>query len=415
MNKEWFKFYKGNNRKNSIASFEKLCENIDNLHGELLSDFVTAKSIVDIRLGEKILTIQADNFSRFCKNHFKLLEQMEINKDKFLGYTSDSVLTIRFKEEKFGAIVESNVSNYNRFAEARKNYYKYLEDNGCKPLTAYEGKEKKILIKFKCGHEEWKLPTERNCPYCDGKKVLKGFNDIATTHPHLVKYLANEEDAYNYSAQTNKPLLLKCPKCGKTKEGTLGYTIRQGYYSCPYCLDNTSYPEKFVSCLLQQLEVKYIPQLTCTTFEWVGLKRYDFYIPSLNCIIETHGMQHYIYKEQKINDEYKEKIAIDNNIDIYIQLDCRYSTKDFVKESILNSKINEVFNLKNIDWDKCHNYASTNSKLIEVCEVWNRDDITYYKQVIEIVKDISETTCKVYLQRGKELGLIDKYYKGRKK
>ena len=26
------------------------------------------------------------------------------------------------------------------------------------------------------------------CPYCRGLKKLKGFNDIGTTHPHLLKY-----------------------------------------------------------------------------------------------------------------------------------------------------------------------------------------------------------------------------------
>jgi len=44
----------------------------------------------------------------------------------------------------------------------------------------------------KCGHE-W-LASVRNrtscnsgCPYCANKKVLKGFNDFPTTHPHIAK------------------------------------------------------------------------------------------------------------------------------------------------------------------------------------------------------------------------------------
>lgn len=43
----------------------------------------------------------------------------------------------------------------------------------------------------KCGHE-WlrSISGQRkntNCPYCSGRKVLKGFNDLATTHPQIAK------------------------------------------------------------------------------------------------------------------------------------------------------------------------------------------------------------------------------------
>lgn len=41
------------------------------------------------------------------------------------------------------------------------------------------------------GHE-WKASINQRvrgtgCPYCSGKKILQGFNDLATTHPHLAK------------------------------------------------------------------------------------------------------------------------------------------------------------------------------------------------------------------------------------
>lgn len=57
-------------------------------------------------------------------------------------------------------------------------------------LTAYSGK--KVWWLGKCGHE-WQTSitnrVRRNspCPVCIGKKILVGFNDLATTHPELIQ------------------------------------------------------------------------------------------------------------------------------------------------------------------------------------------------------------------------------------
>ena len=50
---------------------------------------------------------------------------------------------------------------------------------------------KKVWWLGKCGHE-WlstiaHRSSGRQCPYCLGKKILQGFNDLATTHPELAK------------------------------------------------------------------------------------------------------------------------------------------------------------------------------------------------------------------------------------
>jgi hypothetical protein len=49
----------------------------------------------------------------------------------------------------------------------------------------------------------------RGCPYCANKKVLKGFNDIATTHP-LLALEADGWDPAEYSFGTGKRLTWKC-------------------------------------------------------------------------------------------------------------------------------------------------------------------------------------------------------------
>lgn len=45
-------------------------------------------------------------------------------------------------------------------------------------------------------------------------------------------------------------------------------------------------------------------------------------------------------------DEDKEFIAKQNGILEYIVIDCRYSNYEWIKNSILASKLNQIFNLK---------------------------------------------------------------------
>src|SRR5690554_38831 len=45
-------------------------------------------------------------------------------------------------------------------------------------------------------NHEWRARVSdrtknKGCPYCSNKKVLKGFNDLWTTHSHIAKMLAN--------------------------------------------------------------------------------------------------------------------------------------------------------------------------------------------------------------------------------
>ena len=51
------------------------------------------------------------------------------------------------------------------------------------------GSGKKVWWKCGKGHE-WQAPVDRRsngkgCPYCTGKKVLKGYNDLQTANPTL--------------------------------------------------------------------------------------------------------------------------------------------------------------------------------------------------------------------------------------
>ena len=63
------------------------------------------------------------------------------------------------------------------------------KNNGLKPTMVSSGSNKKTWWKCKKGHE-WKSTVSdrvrgNGCPYCSGKRILIGFNDLSTTNPSL--------------------------------------------------------------------------------------------------------------------------------------------------------------------------------------------------------------------------------------
>lgn len=240
-----------------------------------------------------------------------------------------------------------------------------------------ENKDKQIVnwYKFKCNicgwDEGWK--TEKNifigyrCGCCSNKMVVAGINDIATISPEIVIFFKNKEEAKKYAKTSNAMIPVVCPNCKREKEIDLRNLYRTKSIGC-ICSDKISCPEKILLNLLDQLKVKYIPQLSRKTFKWVGNYRYDFYIPKYNMIIETHGAQHYreieyfkmSLKETQTNDMSKEMLARYNGVDNYIVLDCRESNLEYIKKSILTSDLANIFDMSIINWKECEEFAFIN-------------------------------------------------------
>lgn len=214
-----------------------------------------------------------------------------------------------------------------------------------------------------CGHEwESVIITRANgvgCPYCaSNPKVLKGFNDMWTTNPELASLLANPEDGYKYTQSSNKKADWRCPNCEDIIKNKVIGNINIRGLSCHRCNDGVSFPEKLMYLVLKELNIQFELQ---KKFKWSDNRIYDFYISSMNLIIETHGTQHYTkngfhtlggrtLEEEQANDKYKYDMAIVNGINEYIVIDCRYSDFGFIKNNILNSRLAELFDLSKVDW-----------------------------------------------------------------
>jgi hypothetical protein len=70
------------------------------------------------------------------------------------------------------------------------------------------------------------------CPYCTNVRVLKGFNDMATTRPDLAAELVGT-DPTTVFAQTNRVLLWRCPNHDEPYPTT--GTNRANGQGCGYC------------------------------------------------------------------------------------------------------------------------------------------------------------------------------------
>lgn len=262
----------------------------------------------------------------------------------------------------------------------------------------------------KCGWtegwiEESVLKREVGCSCCSGHTVVPNINSIKAKAPWMIKLGVGEEDAVKYTPKSNQKIKVICPYCGKNKFISPNYIYRNKSICCS-CSDKTSYPEKFMNSVLTQLGIDFETQLTKSTFKWCGDKRYDFYIPLLNMIIETHGIQHYeesprgrsLAKEQE-NDKLKKQLALNNGVNTYIELDCRCSDMDFIKNSILNSKLNGVFDLSNIDWNKCEEFALKNIAK-EVCDYWKTKEEWETTTDLETIFGLRREVIVRYLKRG---------------
>jgi hypothetical protein len=120
------------------------------------------------------------------------------------------------------------------------------EAYGWDPTTVVAGSHKKLKWKCDKGHVSEVSPTNRfqgkqvnnkisKCIYCMNQKVLRGFNDLATTHPELAKD-ADGWDPTTVVAGSNKKLKWKCDK-GHTWLASVS-SRRQELKSpanCPFC------------------------------------------------------------------------------------------------------------------------------------------------------------------------------------
>lgn len=113
--------------------------------------------------------------------------------------------------------------------------------NKLKPTEVSSRSNTEVWWRCKHGHE-WKSRiadrTEgHGCPYCAGHRVWKGFNDLATTHPHLISEWSDRNkdispESITYKNRSN--VWWNCKKCGNEYQAVV-YARANGRI-CPFCV-----------------------------------------------------------------------------------------------------------------------------------------------------------------------------------
>jgi hypothetical protein len=307
-----------------------------------------------------------------------------------------------FKNDNRNLVITDKEVRYNEKCGSRK-YYKYT----CNVCGWTEGwiRENHLLNGTGC-----------SCCNKNFKKLVQGINDIPTVSPWMVKYFQGGYDEAKLYTKTgggnpNNPkgyIYPICPDCGRVKKKKmLIYNIDIRHEGCS-CSDKKPLGEKYMYGFLENLNVNFETEYSP---EWIKPRRYDFCFKYKNevYIVETHGEQHYkegfsnmknsrTFKEEHENDILKKELALKNGIkpENYIVIDCRKSELEWIRQNIISSKLNDVFDLSNIDWLEVEKFACSNL-VKKVCDLWNNEF-----DILDICNEVKlkELTVKKYLNIG---------------
>ncbi len=116
-------------------------------------------------------------------------------------------------------------------------------NGGYTPDSLSYGSTKKIHWKCEKGHR-WVVSVnnrtsvkDSNCPYCSGKKLLKGKNDLQTLYPDIAKewdWKLNSNKPSDYFGNSNYKVHWVCAK-GHKYEAKINDRTKSKGTGCPYC------------------------------------------------------------------------------------------------------------------------------------------------------------------------------------
>lgn len=267
-----------------------------------------------------------------------------------------------------------------------------------------------------CGYiqviEEFMLINGTQCSCCSGKIVVEGINDIPTTDPWMIPYFqGGYDEAKEYTSGSDKKIKPKCAYCKKisNKQISISKIKNRGGWSCG-CIGGLSYPNRFMREVLNQLEIDYKSEEPVKITNII--RKYDFYIPCCNAFIEMDGGFHYnnnrmsgkTLDEQIKIDKEKDDWANDNEIKM-IRIKSYPETYEVIKNNIIASDLANMFDLSNIEWEKCQKHALT---LLEkdVCEYFEKYNHPLLTDIAERFV-ISTSTVRKYLINGTIAGICN--------
>lgn len=183
----------------------------------------------------------------------------------------------------------------------RPDLYKYWSEKNSVDKTSLT-KSTRTMVMWNCdaGHE-WEgtvASVVRNkvpCPYCSGKKVLPGFNDIRTTHPHLIESFADPSASMQVSKGSDRRLEWVCDN-GHVTSSTVSNKVRGR--GCLRCRTVTSKEEMELREYIESLGVT----VEGSNRSILGGKELDIYVPDRRIAFEFNGI--FFHSEKYVSKNY---------------------------------------------------------------------------------------------------------------
>lgn len=172
----------------------------------------------------------------------------------------------------------------NRYpAQAKKDFYKLVQERGGKVLSKYINTQNKILLECSKGHQ-WKvIPSNIK----SGTWCAKCAHNCPVQSEEIFHKIVKEQGGKVLGTyiNTRTKVLIECSK-GHQWE-VIAARINQGCW-CPTC--NESHLERGTRLYLEKNNIPYEREYTLPE---LSRKRYDFYLPDHNIFIELDGAQHF--------------------------------------------------------------------------------------------------------------------------
>ena len=347
------------------------------------------------------------------------------------GITSDMSIS-NFQKAQFGRILGKKSSDFKieigtTFKNDKRDITiinrKLIKDNNGRDLKSYQykcnicnfdGNRHYSLKKQEYTDELWIRETnikKQGCACCSSNIIVENINSIWHTDKWMIPIINDDEFCKTHTHGSKSEVYPTCSKCNRKHNKKVGVNTiyKQKSWNCS-CSEGISYANKFMFKLLKQtklyFEYEYSP-------DWIKPKRYDFYIPSMNLIIEMDGgIGHGNYngfkkqsrEDSKIADIYKDSIAEKHEIEV-IRINCNYNLIEerfkYIENNIIN-QLKNIFNINSINWDECNEYAC-NSLIKSVALIKANNPAVSTSELVNIV-GYRHSTIISWLKVANDLG-----------
>ncbi len=259
----------------------------------------------------------------------------------------------------------------NDFASTNPELLKFwdYDKNEIKPTEITSGSPRQVYWKCEKGHS-WKstigIKKKYNCPVCSGRKVLAGYNDLATVCPELVKEWDYEKNDITPQEVVRGSEVYVWWKCEYGHSWRAKITNRVHGTGCPECMRyiKTSFYEQAIYYYVKKAYPDVINTYTGEGFE------IDVFIPSIRTGIEYDGQRWHKILAKDVEKNKKCKAAGIRLIRIR-ENGCPKEDKSF---------------------DKCIHMKNNHDNAFEDCLV----ELLFFLGVVNIDVDLDRDRAEIY-------------------